>query len=62
MLVGLYARLYEGRCYQAIGKYQLALGCYEELLGKDNVLPPFRKLIAAGIAPQGRSAHRAGEI
>ncbi len=49
LLVGLYARLYEGRCYQAVGEYQLALGCYEELLGKDNVLPPFRKLIADAI-------------
>jgi tetratricopeptide (TPR) repeat protein len=55
MLVGLYARLYEGRCYQAIGNYQLALGCYEELLGKDNVLPPFRKLIAAAL-------HRKAEV
>ena len=26
-IVGLYARLYEGRCYQALGSYQLALGC-----------------------------------
>jgi tetratricopeptide (TPR) repeat protein len=49
LLVGLYARLYEGRCYQAVGEYQLALGCYEELIGKDNVLPPFRKLIADAI-------------
>src|SRR5436190_86193 len=40
MLVGLYARLYEGRCYQAIGKLQEALGCFEEIIGKDNVLPP----------------------
>ncbi len=55
MLVGLYARLYEGRCYQAVGDYQLALGCYEELLGKDNVLPPFRKLIAAAL-------HRKAEV
>src|SRR3954470_1261661 len=47
LLVGLYARLYEGRCYQAIGSYPLALGCYEEIIGKDNVLPPFRKLIAS---------------
>ncbi|HEX5471987.1 MAG TPA: hypothetical protein VFW73_08875 [Lacipirellulaceae bacterium] len=49
LLVGLYARLYEGKCYQALGEYQLALGCYEELIGKDNVLPPFRKLIAGAI-------------
>ncbi len=49
MLVGLYARLYEGRCYQAMGSYQLALGCFEEIIGKDNVLPPFRKLIASAV-------------
>ena len=49
LLVGLYARLYEGRCYQSIGKYQEALGCYEEIIGKDNVLPPFRKLIASAV-------------
>src|SRR3954453_14218136 len=49
LLVGLYARLYEGRCYQAIGSYPLALGCYEEIIGKDNVLPPFRKLIAHAV-------------
>src|SRR5215213_3874605 len=49
MLVGLYARLYEGRCYQALGKFQEALGCYEEIIGKDNVLPPFRKLIASAV-------------
>ena len=55
MLVGLYARLYEGRCYQAIGKFQEALGCYEEIIGKDNVLPPFRKLIASAI-------HRKAEV
>ncbi len=55
MLVGLYARLYEGRCYQAVGNYPLALGCYEELLGTNNVLPPFRKLVAAAM-------HRKAEV
>ncbi len=55
MLVGLYARLYEGRSYQAMGKFQEALGCYEEIIGKDNVLPPFRKLIASAV-------HRKAEV
>jgi tetratricopeptide (TPR) repeat protein len=49
LLVGLYARLYEGRSYQAIGNYQLAMGCYEEILGKINALPAFQKLVAATI-------------
>jgi hypothetical protein len=49
MLVGLYARLFEGRCYQAVGNYALALGCYDELIGKDNILGPFRKLAAASM-------------
>jgi len=54
-IVGLYARLYEGRCYQAVGSYQLALGCYEELLKQNNALPPFRKLIASAV-------HRKAEV
>ncbi|HEX4412540.1 MAG TPA: hypothetical protein VH107_02860, partial [Lacipirellulaceae bacterium] len=49
LLVGLYARLYEGRCYQAVGNYALALGCYDELMGKDNLLGPFRKLAASAM-------------
>ncbi|MEX2308469.1 MAG: hypothetical protein WD738_12790 [Pirellulales bacterium] len=48
-IVGLYARLYEGRCYQAIGQYQQALGCFEDILAQPNVLPPFRKLIASAV-------------
>ncbi len=54
-IIGLYARLYEGRCYQAIGSDQLAIGCYDELLGQSNVLPPFRKLIASAV-------HRKAEV
>ena len=37
----------EGRCYQALGEYPIALGCYEDILAQPNVLPPFRKLIAS---------------
>jgi hypothetical protein len=48
-LVGLYARLYEGRCYQALGEHQMALGCYEDILSQPNVLPPFRRLIASAV-------------
>lgn len=46
-LVGLYAHLYEGRCYQALGDTQRALGCYEQLIAQPSVHPAFRKLIAA---------------
>ncbi len=48
-IVGLYARLYEGRCYQALGQHQQALGCFEDILSQPNVLPPFRKLIASAV-------------
>ena len=30
--VGLLARLWEGRCYEALGRYDRALGCYLELI------------------------------
>jgi tetratricopeptide (TPR) repeat protein len=46
-LVGFFARLYEGRCYQALDDYQRALGCYEELIGQPSMHPEFRKLIAS---------------
>lgn len=52
-LVGFYARLYEGRCYQALTQYPLALGCYEDILSQSNLLPAFRPLVARA------SRHRA---
>jgi tetratricopeptide (TPR) repeat protein len=54
-IVGLYARLYEGRCYQAFGEHQMAIGCYEDILVQPNVLPAFRKLIASAV-------HRKAEV
>ena len=51
---GFYARLYEGRCYQAIGDYQRALGCYEELISQSSVHPAFRKLIATAYGYQAQ--------
>jgi hypothetical protein len=54
-IVGLYARLYEGRCYQALGQYPQALGSFEDVLAQPNVLPPFRKLIASAV-------HRKAEV
>lgn len=53
-LVGFYARLYEGRCYQAVGDYQRALGCYEELISQSSVHPAFRKLIALAYGYQSQ--------
>jgi hypothetical protein len=54
-LIGLYARLYEGRCYYALGQLPMALGCFEDIIDDTpGVLPPFRKLIAA-------AAHRKAE-
>ncbi len=53
-LIGFHARLYEGRCYQAIGDYQRALGCYEELILQSSVHPAFRKLIASAYAYQAQ--------
>jgi len=40
MLVGLYARLYEGRCYQAIGKLQEALGALRKLSARTTCCRP----------------------
>src|SRR3972149_4640313 len=53
-LVGFYARLYEGRCYQAVGDYPRALGCYEELISQSSIHPAFRKLIATAYAYQAQ--------
>jgi tetratricopeptide (TPR) repeat protein len=53
-LVGFYARLYEGRCYQAVGDYQRALGCYEELISQSSVHPAFRKLISLAYGYQAQ--------
>jgi tetratricopeptide (TPR) repeat protein len=46
-LVGFYARMYEGRCYQALGDFQRAEGCFEEIISQSSVTPAFRKLIAS---------------
>ena len=51
-LVGFYARLYEGRCYQALGDYQRAEGCFEEIISQSSVTPAFRKLIASAYGYQ----------
>jgi len=48
-LVALYARLAEGRCYQALGNTQLAMGCFDEILSQPSAIPQFRNLFAATI-------------
>lgn len=53
-VVGIYARLFEGRCYQAVGDYQRALGSYESIISLSNVHPAIRKLIASAYAYQGQ--------
>ena len=47
--VAMYARLTEGRCYQAQGSDQLALGCFEEVIRNENGVPVFRKLAAMAV-------------
>jgi hypothetical protein len=51
-LVGFYARLWEGRCYQALADYQRAQGCYQEIISQSSVTPAFRKLIASAYGYQ----------
>ncbi len=61
-LVGFYARLYEGRCYQAVGDYQRALGCYEELISQSSVHPAFRKLISTAYGYQAECLIAQGKL
>lgn len=53
-LVGIYAQLFEGRCYQAVGDYQRALGTYEAIISLSNVHPAIRQLIASAYAYQAQ--------
>jgi len=48
-LVGFYGRLYEGRCYQAIGKWDEALQGYADLVNQPISAPDFRRIIARAI-------------
>ncbi|HEX2474319.1 MAG TPA: hypothetical protein VHK01_06230 [Lacipirellulaceae bacterium] len=48
-IIGFHTRLHEGRCYQAMGEYQMALGCFEEVFKAPNVLLEFRRLIASAV-------------
>jgi hypothetical protein len=52
LIWGHYARLDEGRSYQALGDHQLALGCYQEVISRTSVLPAFRALTSKAYAHQ----------
>lgn len=43
---GYYARLDEGRSYQALGQFPLAIGCYQEIISRSAALAAFRPLIS----------------
>ena len=45
-LVGFYGRLYEGRCYQRLGKLEEALDCYADLVDQPISNADFRRLVA----------------
>ena len=59
---GYYARLDEGRCYQALGQYPLALGCYREVQSRSSVLPVFRTLISRAYAYQAECLSAQGKF
>ncbi len=48
-LVGFYAQLYEGRCYQDMGDYKEALEIYDRLISQPVGQADFRKLIARAV-------------
>ncbi len=45
-LAGLYARLYQGRCQQEMGKYEEAIKLFEDVLLQPHEAPAFRPLLA----------------
>jgi hypothetical protein len=44
-VVGLYAHLYEGRCYRQLGEKQLAAGALEDLTAQPATMPELRKVV-----------------
>ncbi|QDV75275.1 hypothetical protein [Botrimarina mediterranea] len=44
-IVGLYAHLYEGRCYRQLGERQLAAGALEDLTAQPAPTPDLRKVV-----------------
>ncbi|MCH2115147.1 MAG: hypothetical protein MK171_09605 [Pirellulales bacterium] len=45
-LIGFYGRLYEGRCYQLLGKAKDALECFDDLVDQPIANPDFRRLVS----------------
>ncbi len=45
-VVGVSSRFYQGRCAQELGKYEEALGCYEDIIRQPAVNAEFRKWAA----------------
>ena len=45
-LIDYLGRLYQGRCYQSLGRWDEALESYEELIGEPVSKPKFRRLVA----------------
>ncbi|TWT43208.1 hypothetical protein [Botrimarina hoheduenensis] len=44
-VVGLYAHLYEGRCYRELGEYALATSCLESLITQPTTTPELVRLV-----------------
>ncbi|MEO1497240.1 MAG: hypothetical protein AAFV43_08835 [Planctomycetota bacterium] len=44
-VVGLYAHLYEGRCYRQLGEHALAAGCFESLVTQPATTPELSRLV-----------------
>lgn len=52
-LAGLYARFYQGRCYEDMGEYTKAIGFYEDVAAQPDTAPAFRTLISKAYAGLG---------
>ncbi|MFV2068922.1 MAG: tetratricopeptide repeat protein [Pirellulales bacterium] len=50
LLAGLYAHLWEGECYQDLGEWSKAIGCFEQLLDQPADQPAVRALQLKAVA------------
>ena len=60
-VVGLYAHLYEGRCYRLLGEESLALGCFEDLISQPATTRELRGLVTLAQAEMAALRLEAGE-